>query len=57
MFDFRNRDFDIVLLGLVLIVAGIGVVAVYNSSSIYSLETTPTRCVFLNSTSYICSWE
>ena len=47
MFDFRNRDFDIVLLGLVLIVAGIGVVAVYNSSSIYSLETYANSMRFL----------
>ncbi len=38
MFDFKNRDFDIPLLGLVLIVAGVGVIAVYNSSSIFSLE-------------------
>lgn len=38
MFDFKNRDFDIMLLGLVLIVAVIGVVAVYNSSSIFSLK-------------------
>ncbi len=45
MFDFKNRDFDMLLLGLVVIVMGIGVVAVYNSSSIYSLETynNPTR--------------
>ncbi len=47
MFDFRNRDFDILLLGLVLIVAGIGVVAVYNSSSIYSLETYDNSMRFL----------
>ncbi len=47
MFDFRNRDFDILLLGLVLIVAGIGVVAVYNSSSIYSLETYNNSMRFL----------
>lgn len=38
MFDIRNRNFDIVLLALVLVVAGIGVIAVYNSSSIFSLE-------------------
>lgn len=38
MFDLRNRNFDIALLALVLIVAGIGVIAVYNSSSIFSLE-------------------
>ena len=38
MFDVRNRNFDIVLLALVLVVAGIGVIAVYNSSSIFSLE-------------------
>ena len=47
MFDFRSRDFDILLLGLVLIVAGIGVVAVYNSSSIYSLETYNNSMRFL----------
>ncbi len=38
MFDIRNRNFDIALLVLVLVVAGIGVIAVYNSSSIFSLE-------------------
>ena len=47
MFDFKNRDFDILLLGFVLIVAGIGVVAVYNSSSIYSLETYNNSMRFL----------
>lgn len=47
MFDFRNKDFDILLLGLVFIVAGIGVVAVYNSSSIYSLETYNNSMRFL----------
>ena len=38
MFDLKNRNFDIVLLALVLVVAGVGVIAVYNSSSIFSLE-------------------
>ncbi|MCY4262815.1 MAG: putative lipid II flippase FtsW [Candidatus Dadabacteria bacterium] len=47
MFDFKNRDFDILLLGLVLIMAGIGVAAVYNSSSIYSLETYNNSMRFL----------
>ena len=47
MFDFKNRNFDMLLLGFVLIVAGIGVVAVYNSSSIYSLETYHNSMRFL----------
>ncbi len=47
MFDFKNRDFDILLLGLVLIVAGVGVLAVYNSSSIFSLETYNNSMRFL----------
>ncbi len=38
MFDFKNRNFDVLLFGLVLIVAGVGAIAVYNSSSIFSLE-------------------
>lgn len=47
MFDFKNRDFDILLLGLVLIVAGIGVVAVYNASSAHSHETYNNSMRFL----------
>lgn len=38
MLDLANRNFDKVLLTLVLMVACIGVVAVYNSSSVFALE-------------------
>lgn len=38
MFDLANKNFDKMLLVLVLMTAGIGVVAVYNSSSVFSLE-------------------
>ena len=55
MFDIRNRNFDIVLLALVLVVAGIGVIAVYNSSSIFSLENygDSTRFLMLHLV-YLC---
>lgn len=39
IFDFKNRNFDFLLLGAVLTLASFGMLMVYSTSSIFSLET------------------